>query len=96
MTLIVNETAYTQQTNQSGHVSLHLALQPGDTSANMHQVMARFNGTSGKARLDGATQLHCTEKEDLGTCMHVLCVLSIVACDFLRVESFLYLLFSWQ
>ncbi len=44
--LSVNGTAYTEQTNQSGYVTLHPALQPGDTSANMYQVLATFNGTN--------------------------------------------------
>jgi hypothetical protein len=47
VTLTVNGTAYVlPPTNQSDYVSLHLALQPGDTSANMYQVMAMFNGTN--------------------------------------------------
>jgi hypothetical protein len=45
MTLTVI-TAYTQQTNCTGYVTLHLALQPGDTSANTYEVMAMFNGTN--------------------------------------------------
>ncbi len=44
--LNVNGTAYTQQANQSGYVTLYLALQPGDTSANMYQIMTSFNGTN--------------------------------------------------
>jgi hypothetical protein len=49
VTLTVNGTAYTQQTNNTGYVTLHLALQPGDTSANTYQVMATFNGTNPKS-----------------------------------------------
>jgi hypothetical protein len=46
VTLTVNGTAYPLQTNGTGYVTLHLALQPGDTSANTYQVMATFNGTN--------------------------------------------------
>jgi hypothetical protein len=46
VTLTVNGTAYPLMTNGTGYVSLHLALQPGDTSANMYQVLAIFNGTN--------------------------------------------------
>jgi hypothetical protein len=46
VTLTVNDTAYVEQINGTGYVTLHLALQPGDTSANMYQVMATFNGTN--------------------------------------------------
>jgi hypothetical protein len=46
VTLAVNNTAYTLQTNSTGYVTLHLALQPGDTSANMYEVMATFKGTN--------------------------------------------------
>jgi hypothetical protein len=48
VTLTVNGTAYTQQTNNTGYVTLHLALQPGDTLANTYQVIATFNGTNPK------------------------------------------------
>jgi hypothetical protein len=47
VTLTVNGTAYAlPPTNGRGYVTLHLALQPGDTSANMYEVMATFNGTN--------------------------------------------------
>jgi hypothetical protein len=46
VTLTVNGTAYPLQTNSTGCVTLHLALQPGDTSANTYEVMATFNGTN--------------------------------------------------
>jgi hypothetical protein len=46
MTLTVKGIAYLLQTNQSGYVSLHLSLQPSDTSVNMYQVLATFNGTN--------------------------------------------------
>jgi hypothetical protein len=35
-----------QQTEDTGFVTLHLALQPGDTTANTYDVMATFNGTN--------------------------------------------------
>ena len=46
VTLTVNNTAYTLQTNSTGYVTLHLALQPGDTTANTYEVMAMFNRTN--------------------------------------------------
>jgi hypothetical protein len=55
VTLTVNGTAYTQQTNSTGCVTLHLALQPGDTSANTYQVVASFNGTNPRSANETAS-----------------------------------------
>jgi hypothetical protein len=49
LTVTVNGTSYQQQTNGTGYVTLHLALQPGDASANTYQVMASFNGTNSRS-----------------------------------------------
>jgi len=46
VTLTVNGTDYVNETNSTGYVTLHQALQPGDTSANTYEVMAMFNGTN--------------------------------------------------
>jgi hypothetical protein len=51
----VNGTAYTLQTNGTGYVTLHLALQPGDTSANTYQIVATFNGTNLKTAILNAS-----------------------------------------
>lgn len=47
VTLTVNGTAYSLQTNITGYVSLHLSLQPGGTgAAGTYQITAMFNGTN--------------------------------------------------
>jgi hypothetical protein len=46
VTLTVNGIDYVNQTNSTGYVTLHQTLQPGDTSANIYEVIAMFNGTN--------------------------------------------------
>jgi hypothetical protein len=54
----VKGTAHRLQTNGTGYATLHLTLQPGDTSANTYQVMASFNGTNPRsASLNGTNPL---------------------------------------
>jgi hypothetical protein len=60
VTLDVNGTAYPLTTNDTGYVSPYLALQPGDTSANMYQVMATFNGTN-----PGTASLNASEHKNM-------------------------------